>query len=235
VDATVATPPRWPTRAWSFRRECRHVTPHTEAFQAVVWHLLVSHPKLKAASTKWKACDDRACRSFPGSGRSGVSGSGSQRQAVSRAILAGTRHLAGVKEALQKAGAQKLIRIIVTNQPDVARGTLAREVVEAMHDRLRSELEIDDVLVCWHDDADGCACRKPKPGLLLEGAERHGVDMAKSFMVGTGGGTWRPARGPGVVLSGLTAATMNKARPQRRTPCHSLAEAVEWIGASAQR
>jgi len=31
-----------------------HVTPHTEAFQAVVWHLLVSHPKLKAASTKWE-------------------------------------------------------------------------------------------------------------------------------------------------------------------------------------
>lgn len=32
-----------------------HVTPHTEAFQAVIWHLLVSHPRLKAAETKWES------------------------------------------------------------------------------------------------------------------------------------------------------------------------------------
>ncbi|HEX7597664.1 MAG TPA: HAD-IIIA family hydrolase, partial [Polyangia bacterium] len=88
--------------------------------------------------------------------------------------------LPGVKQALQKAGAMGLVRVIVTNQPDVARGTLDREMVEAMHNRLRAELQIDDFLVCWHDDADACACRKPKPGLLLEGAKRHGVDLAKS-------------------------------------------------------
>ena len=56
--------------------------------------------------------------------------------------------LPGVEKALQKAGTLGLVRIIVTNQPDVARGTLARQVVEAMHERLRAELEIDDVLVC---------------------------------------------------------------------------------------
>ena len=32
-----------------------HITPHTEAFQAVIWHLLVSHPKLKARETKWES------------------------------------------------------------------------------------------------------------------------------------------------------------------------------------
>jgi D-glycero-D-manno-heptose 1,7-bisphosphate phosphatase len=144
--------------------------------------------------------------------------------------------LPGVKEALQEAGAQKLVRIIVTNQPDVARGTLARDAVEAIHDRLRAELEIDDVLVCWHDDADGCACRKPKPGLLLEGAERHGVDLARSFMVGD---RWRDVEAG--ARAGCRTVWIDCSYDEPGPPtapdyrCHSLAEAVEWIGARAQR
>jgi D-glycero-D-manno-heptose 1,7-bisphosphate phosphatase len=43
---------------------------------------------------------------------------------------------------------------------------------------------VDDILSCPHDDADGCACRKPKPGLILDGAARHGLDPLRSFMVG---------------------------------------------------
>jgi D-sedoheptulose 7-phosphate isomerase len=38
------------------------VTPHTEAFQAVVWHLLVSHPALKATQTKWESVAEQATR-----------------------------------------------------------------------------------------------------------------------------------------------------------------------------
>ena len=144
--------------------------------------------------------------------------------------------LPGVKEALQKAGAQKLVRIVVTNQPDVARGTLAREVVEAIHSQLRAELEIDDVLVCWHDDVDGCACRKPKPGLLLEAAERHGVDLARSFIVGD---RWRDVEAG--VRAGCRTVWIDRGYDEQSPPtapdhrCHSLAEAVEWIGANAQR
>ena len=143
--------------------------------------------------------------------------------------------LPGVKEALQSAGAQGLVRIIVTNQPDVARGTLARKVVEAMHDRLRAELEIDDVLVCWHDDGDRCACRKPKPGLLLEGAGRHNVDLTRSFMVGD---RWRDVEAG--ARAGCRTVWIDYGydeQPPHTTPdhrCHSLAEAVEWIGARAQ-
>jgi D-glycero-D-manno-heptose 1,7-bisphosphate phosphatase len=104
-----------------------------------------------------------------------------------------------------------------------------------MHDRLRAELEIDDVLVCWHDDADGCTCRKPKPGLLLEGAGRHGVDLAKSFMVGD---RWRDVEAG--ARAGCRTVWIDcgydeqgpSTAPDHR--CHSLAEAVEWIGARAQ-
>lgn len=139
--------------------------------------------------------------------------------------------LPGVREALHAAGALGLVRVIVTNQPDVARGTLDRKVVEAIHGRLCAELEIDDVLVCWHDDADGCACRKPKPGLLLAGAERHGVDLAKSFMVGD---RWRDVEAG--VRAGCRTVWIDRGydeQPPLTPPdhrCQGLAEAVAWIG-----
>ena len=138
--------------------------------------------------------------------------------------------LPGVKQALHAAGALGLIRVIVTNQPDVARGTLGREVVDAIHDRLRAELEIDDVLVCWHDDADGCTCRKPKPGLLLEGASRHGLDLARSFMVGD---RWRDVEAG--VRAGCRTVWIDCGYDEQPPPtppdyrCYSLPEAVAWI------
>ena len=74
--------------------------------------------------------------------------------------------------------------VVVTNQPDVARGTQTRAAIEAIHARLRAELPLDAVYCCFHDDADRCACRKPAPGLLLDAARDLHVDLARSFMVG---------------------------------------------------
>jgi D-glycero-D-manno-heptose 1,7-bisphosphate phosphatase len=83
--------------------------------------------------------------------------------------------------ALSEAGA---LLIVVTNQPDLARGTASRADVDAINDHFVAELGLDEVCVCPHDDADGCGCRKPLPGLLVDAAERHGVDLGRSFMVG---------------------------------------------------
>ena len=89
---------------------------------------------------------------------------------------------AGALQQLKGAG---FLLIVVTNQPEVARGEVARETVEAINARLRAELPmLDDVFVCWHDDPDNCRCRKPKPGLLLDAAARHGIDLAASFLAG---------------------------------------------------
>lgn len=74
--------------------------------------------------------------------------------------------------------------IVVTNQPDVGNGFVSREVVEAMHHHLKSLLPIHDVLACLHSQRDGCECRKPKPGMLLEAARRYGVDLLNSYMIG---------------------------------------------------
>lgn len=92
--------------------------------------------------------------------------------------------LPGVEDALRRLRASGLRLIVVTNQPDVARQLQSRESAEAINARLMLELPLDDILVCYHDTADRCDCRKPKPGLLLQGAHAHGIDLPRSFMVG---------------------------------------------------
>jgi D-glycero-D-manno-heptose 1,7-bisphosphate phosphatase len=94
------------------------------------------------------------------------------------------RIVEGVPEALAALRNAGYLNIVVTNQPDVASGRLKREAVEAMHRRLVGELALDDIKVCYHGDADGCQCRKPKPGMLLEAARDFGIDLARSFLVG---------------------------------------------------
>ena len=92
--------------------------------------------------------------------------------------------LPGVGEAIEELSDAGFRIIVVTNQPDVTRGLQQRDVVESMHAHIRSLFEIDDLKVCYHDDSDGCACRKPKPGMLLEAAARWSLDLGRSFMVG---------------------------------------------------
>lgn len=92
--------------------------------------------------------------------------------------------LPGVEQTIRSLRAAGYLVIVVTNQPDVATGVQRRDVVEAMHDRLRAAGLCDDIKACYHTDADGCACRKPKPGMLIEAARERQVDLASSFMVG---------------------------------------------------
>ena len=82
---------------------------------------------------------------------------------------------------LQTAG---IDLFIVSNQPDVARGLLAQSVLDEMTTKIMKEIPLKAMLVCTHDDADACDCRKPKPGMLLQIAKRNGIDLSLSFMVG---------------------------------------------------
>jgi D-glycero-D-manno-heptose 1,7-bisphosphate phosphatase len=57
--------------------------------------------------------------------------------------------------------------------------------VDDINDLIARELPaIDQVLVCFHDNSDGCGCRKPRPGMLLAGAEEFNVDLERSYMIG---------------------------------------------------
>jgi D-glycero-D-manno-heptose 1,7-bisphosphate phosphatase len=66
----------------------------------------------------------------------------------------------------------------------VARGTSSQELVDSIHERLKSTLDLDAIFTCFHDDADACDCRKPKPGLLHRAAQDLGIDLPSSFMIG---------------------------------------------------
>jgi D-glycero-D-manno-heptose 1,7-bisphosphate phosphatase len=90
----------------------------------------------------------------------------------------------GVVDAVDRLRTAGFLLIVVTNQPDVARGRQTVAVIEAMHEKLRSELTIDDIVTCFHDDVDACGCRKPKPGMLASAIHRYGIDSSLSYMVG---------------------------------------------------
>lgn len=92
--------------------------------------------------------------------------------------------LPGVFDALSSLKELGLPLIVVTNQPDVARGSQTRLAVDTINAYLASMLPIDAFYVCCHDNADKCECRKPKPGMLLRAAREHGIDLSRSFMVG---------------------------------------------------
>jgi D-glycero-D-manno-heptose 1,7-bisphosphate phosphatase len=89
--------------------------------------------------------------------------------------------LPGVADALARLKHAGFDLVVVTNQPDVARGRQDRKIVERMHAVLRERLPIDEFRVCYHDDSDRCSCRKPAPGLLLAAPEH---DLSRSVMVG---------------------------------------------------
>lgn len=80
--------------------------------------------------------------------------------------------------------AEGYLLFVVTNQPDVRRGLMRADTLDAIHARLAEVLPVDEIAACLHDNADACACRKPKPGLVLRLAERHGVDLPRSWLIG---------------------------------------------------
>jgi D-glycero-D-manno-heptose 1,7-bisphosphate phosphatase len=100
------------------------------------------------------------------------------------ATLANFEILPDVPEALRALDEAGFLLVVVTNQPDVARGLQQLEVVEAMHKRLREELPLDDIKACYELDGLSCACYKPKPGMLLDAAREHNINLGRSYMVG---------------------------------------------------
>lgn len=94
------------------------------------------------------------------------------------------RWLPGAPEAIARFKAAGHLVIVVTNQPDLTTGKNSPAVIEAMHRRLTDELGVDDIFTCPHTEDQGCDCRKPKPGLLLQAARKWNIDLTRSVMVG---------------------------------------------------
>jgi D-glycero-D-manno-heptose 1,7-bisphosphate phosphatase len=133
----------------------------------------------------------------------------------------------GALESLADAG---FALFVVTNQPDIARGTRRREDVAAIHARLLRELPIDGVYVCPHDDADACTCRKPLPGMLLDAQREHGINLAASFLIGDRAKDIAAGRAAGVATVFIDHGYREVGpEPAADGTVTTLPGAVEWI------
>lgn len=94
----------------------------------------------------------------------------------------------GVEDFLKKLKEKEFLTIVVTNQPDVARGFTSWEALNKMHNFLKENLSIDDIYTCPHGDNSICQCRKPKPGMLRQAAKKWDIDLKNSFLIGD---NWR--------------------------------------------
>ena len=132
-----------------------------------------------------------------------------------------------VRPELERLRAAGYALVVVTNQPDVARGRVTRETIEAMHADLAAALPLDEIRVCYHDQADGCTCRKPAPGMLLTPPI---YDVARSVMVGD---RWRDVdAGKRAGCRATILLDYAYDEPLRHAPdlrVASLTEAVDWI------
>jgi D-glycero-D-manno-heptose 1,7-bisphosphate phosphatase len=136
--------------------------------------------------------------------------------------------LEGVREACLALRSCDALLVMVTNQPDIARGKIELISVQKVNTDIRDALCLDDVRLCPHD-GDCCECRKPKPGMILDSARHFGVDLSRSVMVGD---RWRD------IAAGVNAGVKtvfvdhhyDEEQPERPDfICHSLFEAVPFI------
>jgi|SRR5579863_2091099 len=95
---------------------------------------------------------------------------------------------AGIELALDRLNEAGFKLFVVTNQPELARGLLTKESLCMMTERITRVLKIDEVRVCPHDNDDGCGCRKPQPGMLVELAQKYDLSLQQSYIVGD---TWK--------------------------------------------
>jgi D-glycero-D-manno-heptose 1,7-bisphosphate phosphatase len=137
--------------------------------------------------------------------------------------------LPGVSESLALLRNAGFRLIVVTNQPDIARGRQTLEGVNRLNAALRDRLDFDDIYMCPHDDRDGCDCRKPRPGMLLRAAKAHGIDLRCSVMVGDRDRDIEAGRAAGCRTVLVDHGHGNPPQAPADLNVASLFEAVGWI------
>jgi D-glycero-D-manno-heptose 1,7-bisphosphate phosphatase len=93
-----------------------------------------------------------------------------------------------VPDGCARLKAANFLLVVITNQPDVGRGTQSRETVEAMNLKMQSALPLlDRIEICYHAGeryGQPCDCRKPRPGLILRAAAELNIDPTRSYVIG---------------------------------------------------
>jgi D-glycero-D-manno-heptose 1,7-bisphosphate phosphatase len=134
--------------------------------------------------------------------------------------------------ALRRLADAGFALVLISNQSGIARGILREADVAAIEARLRAELAphgvaLLDALYCPHGPDDGCACRKPAPGLILAACARHELDPRRSVMIGDRESDVEAGRRAGCRAILLAAAPPAATRAD--AVCRDLAAAADWI------
>ena len=119
------------------------------------------------------------------------------------------RLIDGVAAYKALAETLNLSLFVATNQPDISRGRMNRAELDGMLEIVHDALDPVEMLVCPHDDSDGCDCRKPKPGLLIRAAATHGLDLSRSWLVGDSSRDSEAARAAGCRFVGFESGANN--------------------------
>lgn len=152
------------------------------------------------------------------------------------------RVLPGAAEAVARLNRAGYGVVIASNQQCVGKGVISRAELDAISqslcERIRAESggEIAGFFYCTHLATEGCGCRKPKPGLLIEAQRRYGFEMAGTYFIGDSYTDLETAKNAGcpsiLVLSGYDAERYRAGEPAPSEPAHvaeDLAEAVEYL------
>ncbi len=135
----------------------------------------------------------------------------------------------GAVDACHQLKTAGFLLIGVTNQPDVVRGTTKKELVESINAHVSKELGLHDLRTCYHDNADNCLCRKPKPGMILDAAKQWKIDLSRSYMVGDRSGDIEAGRRAGVTTIFIEHHYSEELKLKPDFVTASLKEASLWI------
>jgi D-glycero-D-manno-heptose 1,7-bisphosphate phosphatase len=97
------------------------------------------------------------------------------------------RLLPSVAEALKRLKSHGFRLIIITNQSGIGRGYFSLEQYRAVEAEILRQLGnnlVDATYFCPHMPDDGCTCRKPQSGMIVQAAREHGLDLRRSFLIG---------------------------------------------------
>ncbi len=139
------------------------------------------------------------------------------------------RAVPGARAAVDEVRRHGIPVGVVTNQSGIGQGLLSAHQVAAVNAEVTRRLGPFQVWeICPHTAADGCACRKPRPGMLLAACRRLGVDPALSVYIGDIGADMDAAEAAGA--RGIlvpTARTRAEEIAAAETVAETLGEAVQ--------
>ncbi|UCE66943.1 MAG: HAD family hydrolase [Candidatus Zixiibacteriota bacterium] len=163
---------------------------------------------------------------------------------VERDFLMNTDDIEFYPETIKALAAIKneYIKIVVSNQSGIARGYFTSEDVERVNSEISEMLGgkgifIDAFLFCPHGPEDECACRKPRPGMILEAAKKLNIDLKKSWIIGDKSSDIEAGKASGIrtvlVKTGYGGSEPGASNANPDFTASDIGEAIEYINRSA--